>query len=208
MERFDHPIFTQSILHIKNQLGETGLEPLEQQVLERVIHSSGDFGLEPLLRFSSGACHKGLMALKAGAPIITDTAMAAEAVRPMAERTLKTPVRSIRDWSPNQAPRGSTRLAAGMKKAWGDLTKLFKDQQSPIVLIGSAPSALEVLLDLVEDGEPQPNLIIGMPVGFIGVQQSKNRLAKSGLPNIRLLESRGGAGLAAATVNALLRAAK
>ena len=205
---FDHPVFIQSILHIKNQLGETGLAPLEQQVLERIIHSSGDFSLESLLRFSSGACEKGLLALKAGAPILTDTAMAAEAVLPMADRTLKTTVRTIRDWAPDQAPRGSTRLAVGMRKAWEDLTTRLKDQQSPIVLIGSAPSALDVLLDLVEHGAPHPSLIIGMPVGFIGVQHSKSRLAKSGLPYIQLLKSRGGAGIAAATVNALLRAAQ
>ncbi len=203
----DHPIFVESIRYIKNKLGFTGLEPLQQDVLERLIHSSGDFQIVSMLSFSLDSCHKGLAALKAGAPILTDTAMAATAVKPMALRTLQTPVRNVLEWAPIQAPNGYTRSAIGMKRAWLEMSSLFEHQRSPIVLIGSAPSALETLLDLVENGSPPPSLIIGMPVGFVGVLQSKSRLVKSGLANICLEGSRGGAGLAAAVVNALLRAA-
>ncbi len=70
MDTFDHPIFTESMRLIREQLGDTGLDPLQQQVLERLIHSSGDFGLTPLLRFSSRAPQVGLRALQAGAPIL------------------------------------------------------------------------------------------------------------------------------------------
>ena len=73
----DHPIFTESIRRIRLLLGETSLDPLEQQVLERLVHSSGDPGLAALLRFSDGACERGFEALKGGALILTDTAMAA-----------------------------------------------------------------------------------------------------------------------------------
>jgi precorrin-8X/cobalt-precorrin-8 methylmutase len=76
-----------------------------------------------------------------------------------------------------------------------------------VVLIGSAPTALERLLDLVAAGAPPPALVIGMPVGFIGVAESKRRLATSGLAQIRLDGPRGGGGLVAAACNALLRAA-
>ena len=76
-----------------------------------------------------------------------------------------------------------------------------------MVLIGSAPTALELLLDRVAQGDPPPALVIGMPVGFVGVAESKRRLAASGLPQVRLEGSRGGAGLVAAAVNALLRRA-
>ena len=76
-----------------------------------------------------------------------------------------------------------------------------------VVLIGSAPTALELLLDRVAQGDPAPALVIGMPVGFVGVADSKRHLAASGLPQIRLEGSRGGAGLVAAAVNALLRRA-
>ena len=79
----DHPIFTESIRRIRALLGETGLGPLEQQVLERLVHSSGDPGLLPLLQFSEGACARAVEALTGGAVILTDTAMAAAAVAPM-----------------------------------------------------------------------------------------------------------------------------
>ena len=208
MKSLDHPIFTESIRRIREQLGVTGLDPLQQQVLERLIHSSGDFGLTPLLRFSPEACELGLAALQAGAPILTDTAMAAVAVQPMALRTLKSSVRSVLEWAPDDVPRDATRTAEGLRSAWQELAAKDVDQQAPIVLIGSAPTALDALLELVSSGSPPPSLIIGMPVGFVGVAESKRRLSASGLAQIRLEGSRGGAGLVAATVNALLRASQ
>ena len=200
----DHPIFTESIRRIREALGPTDLEPLQQQVLERLVHSSGDLALGDLLRFSPGACDAGLTALQQGAPILTDTAMAAAAVAPMAQRTLQTKVLTVLEWAPDQAPSGSTRTAAGMERAWKELSAAGP---APLVLIGSAPTALEVLLEQVVAGAPAPSLVIGMPVGFVGVAESKRHLAESGLDQIRLEGSRGGAGLVAAAVNALLRAA-
>ena len=76
----DHPIFTESIRRIRSALGETGLAGLEQQVLERLVHSSGDLSIGDLLHFSSGACEAGVDALQAGALILTDTEMAAAAM--------------------------------------------------------------------------------------------------------------------------------
>ena len=200
----DHPIFTESIRRIRVALGPTDLELLQQQVLERLVHSSGDLARGALLRFSPGACEAGLTALQQGAPILTDTAMAAAAVAPMAKRTLQTTVRTVLEWAPDQAPLGSTRTAAGMERAWRELSAVGP---APRVLIGSAPTALEVLLEQVAAGALSPSLVIGMPVGFVGVAESKRHLAESGLAQIRLEGSRGGAGLVAAAVNALLRAA-
>ena len=200
----DHPIFTESIRRIREALGPTDLEPLQQQVLERLVHSSGDLALATLLQFSEEACERGVEALKQGASILTDTAMAAAAVAPMAQRTLGSAVHTVLEWAPDQAPPGSTRTAAGMERAWRELTAR---PPAPLVLIGSAPTALEVLLQQVAAGAPAPSLVIGMPVGFVGVAESKRHLAESGLDQIRLEGSRGGAGLVAAAVNALLRAA-
>ena len=206
----DHPIFTESIRRIRALLGETGFDPLQQQVLERLVHSSGDPGLQPLLRFSEGACEQGLAALKAGAVVLTDTAMAAAAVTPMAARTLGTDVRCLLDWAPAQSPPGSTRSAAAMQRAWPELTAVAsaEGQSMPLVLVGSAPTALDQLLDQVEQGAAAPSLVIGMPVGFVGVPESKRRLADTALAQIRLEGTRGGAGLVAAAANALLRAAQ
>ncbi|MEB3234681.1 MAG: precorrin-8X methylmutase [Cyanobacteriota bacterium] len=182
------------------------LSALERDVLERCIHSSGDLGLAAELRFDpvAAACEQGLAALQAGAPILCDTAMAAAAVAPMAGRTLGNRVLCLLDWAPPQAPVGDTRSAAAVAVAWAELTRGL-GEPAPVVLIGSAPTALERLLDAVVGGAAAPSLVIGMPVGFIGVAQSKQRLADSGLPQVRLEGSKGGAGLVAATCNALLR---
>jgi precorrin-8X/cobalt-precorrin-8 methylmutase len=203
----DHPIFTESIRVIRAALEPSGaleqLEPAAQDVLLRLVHSSGDLSLAPDLRFSPGACARGLEALAAGAVILTDTAMAAAAVAPMARRTWGNPVHSVLAWAPPQAPAGSTRAAAGMARA-------LAQHPGAVVLIGSAPTALELLLQWTAALAPQqaaaaPALVIGMPVGFVGVAESKRHLAESPLPQIRLEGSRGGAGLVGAAVNALLR---
>jgi precorrin-8X/cobalt-precorrin-8 methylmutase len=198
---FDHPIFVESIRRIRVLLGESGFEGVEQELLERLVHSSGDPAIAPLLRFSPGACGVGLQALASGAVILTDTAMAASAVAPMARRTFGNPVHSVLDWAPATPPVGGTRAAAGMERA-------LAAHPGAVVLIGSAPTALELLLERVAAGGlAPPALVIGMPVGFVGVAESKRHLAASDFPQIRLEGSRGGAGLVAAAVNALLRRA-
>ena len=215
----DHPIFAASIALIRQELAARAaadaalaarldsLDGLERDVLERCIHSSGDLTLVEGLSFAG--CRQGLAALQAGAPILCDTAMAVAAVAPMARRTLGNRVVSLLDWAPAESPAGSTRSAAAVEPAWTDLTQACTTASSaaPVVLIGSAPTALERLLDLVAAGATPPALIIGMPVGFIGVAESKRRLAASGLAQIRLDGPRGGAGLVGAACNALLRAA-
>ena len=223
----DHPIFAASIALIRRELAVRAqvdgaladrlqaLSPLERDVLERCIHSSGDLALAADLVFAPAAqqvapeppldaCSRGLAALLAGAPILCDTAMATAAVAPMARRTLGNRVLCLLDWAPASGAAGSTRSAAAVEPAWRELTA---QGPAPVVLIGSAPTALERLLDLVAAGAPPPALVIGMPVGFIGVAESKRRLATSGLAQIRLDGPRGGGGLVAAACNALLRAA-
>lgn len=196
----DHPILVESLRRIRAMLGEVDLPPAERDVLERLVHSSGDPELGPLLVISPGACSAGMAALRAGCPILTDTAMAAAAVAPMAGRTFANPVLSVLGWAPPVAPPGTTRTAAGMARA-------LADHPGAVVLVGSAPTALECLLERVAAGAAPPPLVVGMPVGFVGVAESKRRLAASGLVQIRLDGSRGGAGLVAAAVNALLRRA-
>ena len=199
----EHPIFVESMRRIRALLGDTGLDSLQQQVLERLIHSSGDPELAKTLVFSPCACELGVQALQDGASLLTDTTMAAAAIAPMAQRTLGCSVHCILDWAPSTAPVGSTRSAAGMELAWQTLSL---NSPPPLVLVGSAPTALDCLLDLVQKGLVPPSLTIGMPVGFVGVAESKHRLADSGLAQIRLDGSRGGAGLVGAALNALLRA--
>ncbi len=242
----DHPIFSESIRLIRAALTQQGFspaaDPVVRDVVERCIHSSGDLGLARELEVPAAACAAGLAALAAGAPILTDTAMAAAAVTPMAKRTFANPVHCLLDWAPAKAPAGDTRSAIGLQRAWAELApkglapagvapaglapgssaplSSAPLSLAPVVLIGSAPTALERLLDCLAQPDqaqaapgssrgpsPGPALVIGMPVGFVGVAESKRRLAASGLAHIGLRGSKGGAALVAASCNALLRAA-
>jgi len=204
----EHPIFLQSIEYIRSQIGLTDLNSVQQSVLERIIHSSGDLNIQPFLRFSPNACEDAINALKTGANIWTDTYMAEAAVSSVSKKTLNSNVKCILDMAPKFIDSTTTtRSAIGMKEMWLDLEKKEEFLVGPVVLIGSAPSALMTLLDLIQKSTKKPSLIIGMPVGFIGVSECKTRLLNSDFPHVVLEGSRGGASLASATVNALLRAA-
>ena len=209
MKTPEHPIFLESIKFIRSQLDLTGFEKVQQSVLERIIHSSGDFSLHSCLRFSPSACENAITALQNGAKILTDTYMAEAAISPMAKRTLHTDIQCILEMAPMSIDSAlMTRSAIGMRNIWLDYVKKDNVFNPPLVVIGSSPTALITLLDLIEEGYKTPSLIIGMPVGFIGVSESKNRLLESECSFIVLEGSKGGASLAAAAVNALLRAAE
>ena len=212
MKTPEHPIFLESVKYIRSKIGITGLDEVQQSILERIIHSSGDFGLQSCLKFSPTACRDAIKALKNGATIVTDTYMAEAAISPMAKRTLNSNIECILDMAPASISINTsltTRSAIGMKNKWLN----FEDKDTvnksnaPLVVIGSSPTALISLLDLVEAGYETPSLIIGMPVGFIGVSECKNRLLNSECSHIVLEGSKGGASIASATINALLRSA-
>jgi len=201
----DHPIFLESIRFIRSHLGSNNLNYLEKKVLERLVHTSGDFSVQKLINFSEGACEKGLKALKSGAPILTDTDMAAAAIKSMAENTSRNKVFTARMWFGENNQTKLTKTAYGLSQGWKELSVKNSGKKSPIIVIGSSPTALSYLIDILENEKNLPSLIIGMPVGFIGVEKSKNKLIATDLPRIVLNSTRGGAAMAAAVVNALLR---
>ena len=201
----DHPIFLESIKFIKSKLTKNNFNRIELKVLERLIHTSGDFQIQELLEFSENVCEKTLEALKLGAPILTDTDMAAAAIKAMANKSNGNKVFSAKKWVMDDLEIPWTKTAYGIEHAWLDLSKKYYGKVSPIVVFGSSPTGLEKLLDILEVCDNKPTLIIGMPVGFIGVEKSKKRLLATNLPYIVMGSTRGGAAMAGATVNALLR---
>ena len=202
----DHPIFLESIKFIKSKLTKNNFNRIELKVLERLIHTSGDFQIQELLEFSENVCEKTLEALKLGAPILTDTDMAAAAIKAMANKSNGNKVFSAKKWVMDDLEISCTKTAYGIEHAWLDLSRKYYGKVSPIVVFGSSPTGLEKLLDILEVSDKKPTLIIGMPVGFIGVEKSKKRLLASDHPYIVMGSTRGGAAMAGATINALLRA--
>ncbi len=201
----DHPIFLESIKFIRSNLRANDLNYLEKKVLERLVHTSGDFSVQNLVNFSEGACEKGVRALKNGAPILTDTDMAAAAIKSMAENTTRNEIFTARMWFGKSNHTKLTKTAYGLSEGWKELSAINSGGKSPIIVIGSSPTALTHLIDILENAKDIPGLIIGMPVGFIGVEKSKNKLIATDHPRIVLNSTRGGAAMAAASVNALLR---
>ena len=201
----DHPIFLESIKFIKSKLTKNDFNCIESKVLERLIHTSGDFQIQKLLKFSENVCEGALESLRLGAPILTDTDMAAAAIKTMANKCHGNEVFSAKKWVVNNLEITTTKTAYGIEHAWLDLSKKYYGEVSPIVIFGSSPTALEKLLDLLEGGYQRPSLIVGMPVGFIGVEKSKKRLLSTDFPYIVMGSTRGGAAMAGATINALLR---
>ncbi len=201
----DHPIFLESISFIRSNLIKNNFNYLENKVLERLVHTSGDFNIQKLLEFSEGACEKAIKSLKEGAPILTDTDMAAAAIKSMAKNTGGNLVFSAKKWFNDKDFFGLTKTAYGIEKGWIELSTKNLGVKSPIIVIGSSPTALVNLLKILKNSKQIPSLIIGMPVGFIGVRQSKEKLLNTNYPRIVVNSSRGGAAMAAAAVNALLR---
>ena len=95
---------------------------MEKKVLERLVHTSGDFSVQNLIEFSEGACEKGLQALQNGAPILTDTDMAAAAIKSMAENTNRNEIFTARMWFGKNKHTKLTKTAFGLSEGWKELS--------------------------------------------------------------------------------------
>lgn len=169
-------------------------------IAERLIHTSGDVDVARHIVFSADAVAAGQTALKAGAPILTDVEMAAHGIIRDRLPAGNKVICRLNDPGVREAARakGTTRSAAAVD-LWRD------DLDGAVVVIGNAPTALFRLLEILAEGGPQPALIIGMPVGFVGAVESKEALEThhGGVPYVTLRSRRGGSALAAACLNAI-----
>jgi precorrin-8X/cobalt-precorrin-8 methylmutase len=168
-----------------------------QPLVIRLIHSCGMTEVADRLAFSKGAAEAGIAALRGGAPVLCDCAMAAAGLTRLTGNdvlvTLNAP-----EVPGLAASLGTTRSAAAVE--------LWRDRiEGAVVAIGNAPTALFHLLQKLDEGWPKPALILGFPVGFIGAAESKAELADSprGCDFVALRGRRGGSAMAAAAVNAL-----
>ena len=184
---------------ITEELGDTPLIPGTELVVKRCIHTSADFDYARNLCFSP-VIEKAMDAIKNGACIVTDTQMAKSGINKRALARYGGEVycfMSDEDVAKIAKENGTTRATASMDKA-ATLDKKL------IFAIGNAPTALVRLYELIEDGKLDPELIIGVPVGFVNVVQSKELIMQSGAPYIVARGRKGGSNIAACICNALL----
>ncbi|MCI9575382.1 MAG: precorrin-8X methylmutase [Clostridiales bacterium] len=194
-------IETRSFAIIAAELGDRVLDPLQAPIIQRAIHTSADFDYADNLIFSPHAVEKAWQALRQGAWIVTDTNMAKTGVNKTALRQLGCEVHCfMADEDVAQAAKanGTTRAVACMEKAASLKVPL-------IFAIGNAPTALIRLYELIREGRLKPELIIGVPVGFVNVVESKELiLSLDDVPHIVARGRKGGSNIAAAICNALL----
>ncbi|MEO1400608.1 MAG: precorrin-8X methylmutase [Cyanobacteria bacterium J06635_1] len=193
----DHPIVYQSFAVIDQEIGEHDLSPEGYAVVRRVIHATADFEFKKLLRFSDDAIAATSMALQAGCPIVTDVGMVAQGLRRIVRETFQNPVIAAIEHAPKSPLPDQTRTEAGLLRC---------AQQYPhaLFVIGNAPTALLALCRQVSEGTVHPSLVVGAPVGFINVIESKQALSDLEIPRIWVAGRKGGSGVAAAIVNALV----
>ncbi len=187
---------------ISQELAEKNvvLPPQHEAVIKRVIHTTADFDYADNLCFSDDAVESGLEALRNGAVIVTDTTMVKSGINKTITAELGGEVVCYiadEDVAQEAKSRNTTRSCVSMEKA-------AKLQRPCIVAIGNAPTALIRLDELIKEGAISPSLVIGVPVGFVNVVESKEIIMNSGVPFIVAKGRKGGSNVAASIINALL----
>lgn len=181
-------------------LGDTPIDPENELVIKRVIHTSADFDYVKNLAFSEHAVAKGMEALRGGCDIVTDTQMAKAGINKTILGKLGGQVHcfmSDEDVAKEAKERGITRAIVSMERA-AALPKPC------IFAIGNAPTALISLKEQIDAGKLKPALIVGVPVGFVNVVESKELIMEAPVPYIVARGRKGGSNVAAAICNAML----
>ena len=187
---------------IKEELDSMGvtLDPKEDPIIRRVIHTTADFDYINTLMFSDGAIDKAIELLKNGADIVSDTNMVKSGINKTALGSLggeaicymSDPMINL-----SAIDTGLTRASLSMKKA--------SHIEKPVIFaIGNAPTALITLHEMMEKGEFRPEFVIGVPVGFVNVEAAKELFINSDVPYIINRGRKGGSNVAAAICNALI----
>ena len=197
-----------SLAIITEELSRMGLTLPEDTapVVKRVIHTTADFDYARNLHFTPGAVAAGIAALRSGTPIVTDTTMALAGIsKPGLAKLGTTALCYVADPEVAAAAKqqGTTRAVAAVHKA-------AAAYPGAILAVGNAPTALLTIADQIEAGL-RPALVIGVPVGFVNVVESKERLfavcQEHGVPAIVAMGRKGGSTVAAAICNALVYSA-
>ena len=186
-----HPIEAESYRILAERVDLSAFGSLGAAVVARVIHASAALEYATTMVVEEASLDAGVAALAAGAPVLVDVEMVRHGITGVDAHCFL-PERST----------GPTRSAAGMTAA----AEAYPG--GAIVVVGCAPTALEEVVRLHDAGIFRPALVIGMPVGFVGAAESKERLRASGLGSVSNIGEKGGSAVAAAALNALVRLAR
>ncbi len=185
---------------IASEMGEHTWAEDELLVVKRCIHTAADFDYARNLVFSEGAVRQAREAVMAGASIVTDTSMAAAGINKKALARWGGRVHCFmaeEDVAREAKEKGVTRASICMERGAA--------LEGPVIFaVGNAPTALIRLYEMMEEGRVKPALIIGAPVGFVNVVESKELILSASVPFIVARGRKGGSNIAAAICNAVL----
>ena len=178
--------------------------PLDRKwVLLHTIHTTADFDMENIFYADERAVDSIYRALSGGKvkTIVTDVTMAASGIRKGALERLGLEVKCYLA-DPRVAEMASrmniTRTQAGIRLA-------TEEHPDALYVFGNAPTALMELCSLMRRGKACPVGVVGAPVGFVSVRESKHMLKSfTTVPKIIIEGRKGGSNLAATIVNAIL----
>ena len=190
-----HPIEQRSFEIIEENLDLSGFSHREMPIVKRVIHATGDFEYSRLIVFGNNPIDAGITAIGNGCDVITDVRMVEMGIN---RRLLNLHGGGVRCFVTRVATgSGMTRTASGIRMASPFIP-------GSIVAIGNSPTALREMIRLIDEDGVRPALVIGVPVGFVDAEESKDALMDSDIPFITVAGSKGGSSVAVAIVNALL----
>jgi precorrin-8X/cobalt-precorrin-8 methylmutase len=196
LKNLTNPIIEKSFAIIDEIIGNHHLTSGEYNIARRIIHTTADFDFLRLLQCSPNVIDIAIATLKAKTPIITDVSMIKEGIRNMVAKTHENEI-MVAVKQAKKAEEGKTLTETG-------LLKCYEKYPQGIYVIGNAPTALIALCKQCERQKIKPSLVIGAPVGFVSVLESKAYLAKLDIPQIQIIGNKGGSTVAAAIINALL----
>jgi precorrin-8X/cobalt-precorrin-8 methylmutase len=195
-------IEAESFRIIEAELGPTAFTPEQFAVVRRCIHATGDFSFAERMRFHPQAVAAGLRAVRAGRNIFVDVNMGASGI----SKNLLAQFGGEVICRVADAAAAQRAVAENITRAEAAV-ELSAGENIGIAVVGNAPTALLKIMELMERGLFAPDLVIGVPVGFVNAAESKEILASKPYPFITALGRKGGTPVAVAAVNALLRMA-
>lgn len=201
MEYIKNPreIEAKSMDIIDSLIGKLDVNKEEEAVIKRIIHTTGDPDYVKHIKIHPEATVAGLEALKRGAKVFTDVNMVLTGINKNKLAELGCEI----NCAINHPDVVATAKKTGKTRALTAIDFFADQMEGSIVVIGNAPTALFQTLKLVDQGIC-PSLIVGIPVGFVGAAESKELLTQYDVPYITVEGFKGGSGVAAASVNALL----
>jgi precorrin-8X/cobalt-precorrin-8 methylmutase len=197
-----HPIEAQSMEIINAEFDWSRYQSDDKAVLQRLVHTTGDFSVVDDIFFSPGVVQLGLKALLRCRQIITDVTMVESGLKRSLLDVLKINVWCgvhERESHLLSQKSGITRSAAGIRRAW----EIFGNDA--VVVIGDAPTAVMECTRLIKEHAWRPQMVVGLPVGFVGTIEAKeNLMSCMQIPRITNRGTRGGSPWAATVTNALM----